>query len=76
SPARPPRSPRGMSAWHDAVDWVGGYPFETATPEAVFRFFRDRHYQLLDLTTVGGGSGCNEFVLLHAGKLDAHSACD
>src|SRR5947209_2899225 len=25
---------RGMSVWHDLVDWVGGYPFEVATPEA------------------------------------------
>lgn len=76
APERPPRSPRGMSAWHDAVDWVGGYPFETAAPEAVFRFFRDRRFQLQELTTVGGGSGCNEFVLLRAGERDAHSARD
>src|SRR3990172_6446316 len=24
---------RGMSAWRDVVDWVGGYPFEVAKPE-------------------------------------------
>ena len=24
------RSSRGMSRWHDLVDWVGGYPFEVA----------------------------------------------
>lgn len=29
---------RGMSAWRDVVDWVGGYPFEVATPEEIFRF--------------------------------------
>src|SRR5204862_2842045 len=23
---------RGMSRWHDVVDWIGGYPFEVATP--------------------------------------------
>ncbi len=33
---------RGMSAWRDVVDWVGGYPFEVATPEEIFRFYRDR----------------------------------
>ena len=27
---------RGMSRWHDLVDWVGGWPFEVATPEQVF----------------------------------------
>ena len=27
---------RGMSAWRDVVDWVGGWPFEAAKPEEVF----------------------------------------
>ena len=27
---------RGMSRWHDLVDWVGGYPFEVARPEEIF----------------------------------------
>jgi 2-polyprenyl-6-hydroxyphenyl methylase/3-demethylubiquinone-9 3-methyltransferase len=53
---------RGMSWYYDAVDWVGGYPHETASPEAVFRFYRDRGFRLTELTTVGGGSGCNQFV--------------
>lgn len=54
-------SRRGMSAWHDVVDWVGGLPFEVATPEAVFRFCRDRGFRLQELLTCGGGLGCNEF---------------
>lgn len=33
---------RGMSRWHDIVDWVGGYPFEVAKPEEVFDFCRRR----------------------------------
>ncbi len=53
---------RGMTLYYDAVDWIGGYPHETATPEAIFRFFRDRRFQLVELATVNGGSGCNEFV--------------
>lgn len=53
---------RGMTLYYDAVDWIGGYPHETASPEAIFRFFRDRRFQLLELSTVNGGSGCNEFV--------------
>lgn len=32
------RNKRGMSYWHDLVDWIGGYPFEVATPEAIFNF--------------------------------------
>jgi 2-polyprenyl-3-methyl-5-hydroxy-6-metoxy-1,4-benzoquinol methylase len=53
---------RGMSRWHDLLDWVGGYPFEVATPEEVFRFCRDRGFELRELRTCGGGLGCNQFV--------------
>jgi 2-polyprenyl-3-methyl-5-hydroxy-6-metoxy-1,4-benzoquinol methylase len=53
---------RGMSRWHDLVDWVGGYPFEVAKPEQIFAHFRDRGYTLLRLKTCGGGLGCNEYV--------------
>ena len=52
---------RGMAAWNDLIDWVGGYPFEVAKPEQVFHFFRDRGSELVDFTTQGGGIGCNEF---------------
>ena len=53
---------RGMSRWHDLIDWVGGYPFEVARPEDIFRFFRDRGFTLRELITCGGGLGCNQFV--------------
>lgn len=55
---------RGMSRWHDLVDWVGGYPFEVATPELVFDFYRERGFSLTQLRTCGGGLGCNQFVLV------------
>lgn len=54
--------PRGMNFWHDVRDWVGGWPFETSTPEQVFDFCRARGFELRTLRTVGGKSGCNEFV--------------
>jgi hypothetical protein len=53
---------RGMSRWHDLIDWVGGYPFEVARPEEIFRFFRDRGFVMRELITCGGGLGCNQFV--------------
>jgi 2-polyprenyl-6-hydroxyphenyl methylase/3-demethylubiquinone-9 3-methyltransferase len=56
------RQARGMHAWYDLVDWIGGWPFEVARPEVVFRFLRDRGFTLVELTTCGGGHGCNEFV--------------
>jgi 2-polyprenyl-6-hydroxyphenyl methylase/3-demethylubiquinone-9 3-methyltransferase len=55
-------APRGMSRWHDLLDWVGGYPFEVAKPDEVFHFCRDRGFELRKLVTAGGGHGCNEFV--------------
>jgi len=55
---------RGMSAWYDLVDWVGGYPFEVAKPEQIFEFYRERGFTLEKLTTCGGSMGCNEFVFL------------
>jgi 2-polyprenyl-3-methyl-5-hydroxy-6-metoxy-1,4-benzoquinol methylase len=54
------KSRRGMSVWHDFVDWVGGYPYETAKPEEIFEFYRQQGLSLDFLQT--GGLGCNEFV--------------
>jgi 2-polyprenyl-6-hydroxyphenyl methylase/3-demethylubiquinone-9 3-methyltransferase len=56
------RRERGMSPWHDIVDWIGGYPFEVCKPEEVFEFYRSRGFSLSALKTCGGGLGCNEFV--------------
>lgn len=53
---------RGMSMWYDMIDWLGGWPFEAAKPEAVFRFFAARGFVLRELTTAGGTGACNEFV--------------
>ena len=53
---------RGMSAFTDVIDWVGGLPFEVAKPEEIFDFFTERNFALKRLKTCGGGIGCNEFV--------------
>ena len=52
---------RGMSRWHDIVDWVGGYPYEYAKADAIFSFFRERGFTLEKLK-IGGGLGCSEYV--------------
>lgn len=57
---------RGMSLWHDMIDWLGGYPFEVARPEAIFRRFRDQGFVLQELRTCGGRMGCNEYVFRRA----------
>ena len=56
------KATRGMSRWHDLLDWVGGYPFEVAKPEEIFELYHDQGFELERLRTCGGGLGCNEFV--------------
>jgi 2-polyprenyl-3-methyl-5-hydroxy-6-metoxy-1,4-benzoquinol methylase len=53
---------RGMTVWTDIVDWVGGYPFEVATPGEVVDFFVPHSLMLRKLKTCGGKLGCNQFV--------------
>jgi 2-polyprenyl-6-hydroxyphenyl methylase/3-demethylubiquinone-9 3-methyltransferase len=62
---------RGMSRWHDIVDWVGGYPYEFATPDEIFEFYRARGFTLAKLKCGGAGLGCNEFVFERAGDAPA-----
>ncbi|MBN2361984.1 MAG: class I SAM-dependent methyltransferase [Deltaproteobacteria bacterium] len=62
------RGRRGMSVLWDAVDWVGGLPFEVASPEEVFRFVRDRGFELVELKTANGRHGCNELVCRRRGS--------
>lgn len=54
---------RGMDAWHDLLDWLGGYPFEVARPEEIVRFCQERELALTKLRRSTGG--CNEFVFRH-----------
>lgn len=54
---------RGMSPWHDVVDWVGGYPFEAAKPEEILGFYRQRGFTMLKARS-SGGHGCNDYVFI------------
>lgn len=65
---------RGMSYWTDLVDWVGGYPFEVAKPEAVFDFCYRRGFDLIRLKTCGGGAACNEFVFIRKRRVETTPA--
>ena len=53
---------RGMAPWRNVMDWVGGYPFQVARPDEVFRFFHRQGFGMRQMTTCAGGLGCNEFV--------------
>src|SRR5262249_2299655 len=48
---------RGMSIFHDWVDWLGGYPFEVAKPEEIIDFYLEKGFALDRLKTVGGAVG-------------------
>lgn len=58
---------RGMNFSHDAHDWLGGYPYETASADEMLErigalgFAEVRSFRL-PLTTGLFGSGCHEFV--------------
>ena len=56
------RMERGMSLWHDMIDWLGGYPFEVASPETLRRAIEPRGFRLTKIKTCGRRMGCNEFV--------------
>jgi 2-polyprenyl-6-hydroxyphenyl methylase/3-demethylubiquinone-9 3-methyltransferase len=55
------KNERGMTHWRDAVDWIGGYPYEVAKPEQIFEFYKARGFSLRRLKSTVG-LGCNEFV--------------
>lgn len=56
-----PAGLRGMKFWPDLIDWIGGFPFEVAKPEAVREFCLARGLTLRRLVTTAG-VGNNEFV--------------
>ena len=54
---------RGMSMYVDWIDWIGGLPFEVASTEAIFNFYKVRNYSLFNLVTTNR-HGCNQFVFM------------
>jgi 2-polyprenyl-3-methyl-5-hydroxy-6-metoxy-1,4-benzoquinol methylase len=55
-------STRGMSRWHDWIDWIGGYPYECASIDAIVDAFASDGFVLTRLGDRSAGYGCNEFV--------------
>jgi len=54
-------SERGMSLWHDCVDWCGGYLFETTSADELFKFFYKKDFYLINMR-LRHRSGCNEMI--------------
>ena len=57
----PLRDRRGMSVWHDAVDWIGGHPYEYASAGEVEAFLAARGFRL-ERVFPTRRTGCNEFA--------------
>jgi hypothetical protein len=50
-----------MALMNDVIDWLGGYPFEVASPKLVFDLYKGKGYSLDKISTTTS-LGCNEFV--------------
>jgi 2-polyprenyl-3-methyl-5-hydroxy-6-metoxy-1,4-benzoquinol methylase len=61
------RGRRGMNRWRDIIDWVGGYPYEYASTDAITAFFGGRGFRA-ERVVPTGGLGCNEFVFVRNGE--------
>jgi 2-polyprenyl-6-hydroxyphenyl methylase/3-demethylubiquinone-9 3-methyltransferase len=55
-------SGRGMDFWHDARDWLGGFPYEYATAAAAFNYLYQRFGLQLEYLNTSSSVGCNEFT--------------
>lgn len=53
---------RGMSLLTDWRDWLGGYPYEPASPEEITHFFENLDYKLVRLQKTEHGFGNNQFL--------------
>lgn len=57
---------RGMDYWRDLEDWLGGYPFEFATPDEVTAFVGDLGFDLVRSSTGTSIGTINEFLFRRA----------
>lgn len=52
---------RGMNTYHDLVDWLGGLPYEVASPSEVQEFCEIRGLRLERLEPAAEG-GCSVYL--------------
>jgi SAM-dependent methyltransferase len=58
----PLQQSRGMDFYYDVIDWVGGYPYEYATPEEIETVLNSLGFQLERFIPAAVPTGCNQFV--------------
>lgn len=57
---------RGMDFYYNVIDWVGGFPYEYATPEEVERHLSARGFVLQWQAEAKVPTGCNEQIFVRA----------
>jgi 2-polyprenyl-3-methyl-5-hydroxy-6-metoxy-1,4-benzoquinol methylase len=62
------RRARGMSARYDAVDWIGGYPYEFCTFDTLATYLNARGFSLTN-SRRDESQGCNELVLRRTDRI-------
>ena len=53
-----------MDFWYDVIDWIGGYPYEYASPTEIERFVAGLGLELRRMVPAQVPTGCNEFVFV------------
>lgn len=56
------KTKRGMSWFRDVTDWLGGYPYEAATPGEILEFVRSQFGFVLVKQNINCDLGVSEFV--------------
>lgn len=63
-----PYNTRGMNRFYDAIDWLGGYPYESATKDEIISFLEKEFEVQKSFRTPPGfgllGTGCAEYTFI------------
>jgi 2-polyprenyl-6-hydroxyphenyl methylase/3-demethylubiquinone-9 3-methyltransferase len=52
---------RGMNIYHDIIDWLGGLPYEVASPSDVVTFCQNFNFELKKIKELEEG-GCSQYL--------------
>jgi 2-polyprenyl-3-methyl-5-hydroxy-6-metoxy-1,4-benzoquinol methylase len=58
------KSNRGMSWYHDRIDWLGGFPYEFATVDEIVNFYGSDNFLCKKIKS-SNGIGCNEYLFVN-----------
>ena len=64
----PANQERGMDFYYNVIDWVGGYPYEYASPDELRAQVEALGFECLRWRAAEVPTGCNEFVFASAAR--------